>query len=79
MGRIITLPVHGMEVTLTGDGSGSVVSDLLQDPRYGSDPEWRAGVNAIENLVLAHALAGINVGSPIYVKGVELVVQALEG
>ena len=76
MGRLIKLAIHNMEVRLNGDGTGTVMSDLYRDPRYTSDPEWRAAVDAIENVVLAHALSGLNVASPIYCQGLDLAFKA---
>jgi hypothetical protein len=78
MGRLIKMALHNREVRLSGDGTGTVMSDLFRDPRYMSNPKWQAAVDAIENTVLAHALSGINVSSPFYVKGLDLAFRAVD-
>jgi hypothetical protein len=78
MGRLIKMALHNMEVRLNGDGTGTVMSDLYRDPRYTANAEWRAAIDAIENTVLAHALCGINVASPYYVKGLDLAFKAAD-
>lgn len=75
--KTINLPAYGMVVTLAGSG-GTIKSNLKDgDPADYGDAEYLAGVDAIESLVLAHAVAGIDVTSPAYLEGLETAVEAL--
>ena len=81
--KTITLPCHGIVVELTGDGGGSISSDL-HAPILGIDDfddremrEYNAAIDALESIILAHACAGINIESPAYIEGIETAVQAI--
>ena len=52
-------------------GGGTIESDL-RDGSKESDIE----VNALESLILAHAVAGIDIESPAYIEGIETAVDA---
>jgi hypothetical protein len=105
----IKLPSFGITISLTGDGGGSIISDLKETCPYCKDPDCtmncfefqehcsdrdleaqqvkqseryeflchRAAVDALESMVLAHAVAGIDVESPAYLEGIETTVLAL--
>ena len=76
MEKVIKTGVYGIEVTLVGDGSGKIISEL----RDGSDvpnKEYDAAIDAIESLILAHACAGIDIASPAYLEGVETAIEAI--
>ena len=82
--HILKLPVGGIVITLTSktdtvDGTphlgGSIQSDLKED---GCDLRCQGAYDAIESLVLAHAIAGVDVVSPAYLEGIEEAIQALE-
>ena len=60
----------GIIVTLE-DGGGSITSDLQEDEM---SPEYSGAVDAIESLVLAHAMAGIDITSAAYLEGIETAV-----
>lgn len=76
--RIISLPMcHNMIIHLEPNGMGSVISDLCRDPAYTANKRWGAAVDALESLVLAHACAGINVASPLYVDGLKTAIDAI--
>jgi hypothetical protein len=50
---------------------GKITSDLK-----GGNRLYRAAMDAIESLILAHACAGLDVASPAYVEGIETAVEA---
>ena len=69
------LPCFGIVVKVA-NGGGSIVSDLHQPPDPDDPDSWGydAAMHAIEAIILAHAIAGIEVASPAYVEGVETAV-----
>jgi hypothetical protein len=67
-----------MTILLEPSGMGSVISDLSRDPAYLGNKQWGAAVDALESLVLAHACAGINVASPLYVDGLRTAIDAIQ-
>lgn len=77
----IALPCFGIAIDLGpedpdhpgGYQGGTIISDLKDD---GDSPEVQAAIDAIETLVLAHAVAGVDVSSPAYVEGIETAVEA---
>ena len=64
--RTIELPCFGIKLKVAGE-VGAVVSDL--------DGEEFDG---IESMILAHAIAGVDVESPAYIFGIETAVEAVE-
>lgn len=78
----IKLDCFGIEITLTGDGGGSITSDLQESAQDGSAEEIRLTsdynlmMDAIESMILAHAVAGIDVSSPAYLEGIETACQS---
>lgn len=60
--------------------SGSIVkSDLGKDAdrHVQEDAAYVAAVDAIESMVLAHAIAGIDINTPEYLEGLEVAVMAV--
>ena len=72
--RTIDLDVHGFTLNVCSNGSGACVSNLHDE---NASAEWNASVNALESLVLAHALAGVDVEEPAYLEGLETAVEAI--
>lgn len=70
--KTISLPVFGIEVTLTGDYGGAITSMLHE-----GYSEYDAGIDAIESMILAHAIAGIDISSASYLEGIEIAVLSL--
>lgn len=69
---------YGIEVVLTKSGrswSGTIRSDLKAGT---SDVNYCAAVDGLEALVLAHAVAGINIGSRAYRAGVIAAAEAID-
>ena len=83
---VIITDVYGIVVNLTGDGGGSITSDLHEfisddssDDSSDDDAEQLAdynnAMNGIESVVLGHAIAGIDITTPAYLEGIESAVQ----
>jgi hypothetical protein len=83
MTAILELPAYDIRIELWGDVDANGVYDggelhsSLHDGEMEGDEEIRAAVDAIEALVLGHAVAGVNVVSPAYLEGLESAVQGL--
>jgi hypothetical protein len=82
MSNTIKLDCYGIEINLTGDGGGSISSNLHGIPIDSSyhEEELSARYNdmmdALESIILAHACAGIDVTTPAYMEGIETACQA---
>ena len=78
--KIIKLPVHQCIITLSDpDGKGryeggSIATDWKTTAA--EDVDYNLAIDGIEALVLAHAIAGVDVESPAYLEGIE---TALDG
>jgi len=90
----IKLPCYGITVFLTGDGGGSITSELhensegsFNDPNNLQESEderkdieaYNNAINGIESMILGHACAGLDITSPEYVEGIESAVQGCAG
>ena len=86
--EIIKLPCFGIKVILTGDGGGSVTSDLKEDIDSVEPSQFMQneidGINrfndmmdALESLILAHACAGVCIDGPSYIEGIETALQQI--
>jgi len=71
----IDLKVFGIVVTVVGDG-GSIVSDLKETDGLQADVAYNYAMHGIESLILAHAVAGVNIATPGYIEAVETAVNA---
>jgi hypothetical protein len=68
----ITIPCFGIVIEIIDNG-GKITSDL----KHANDKRTvQAAMDAIESLILAHAVAGVDVASPAYVEGIEIAVEA---
>jgi hypothetical protein len=79
----ITLPCYDIVILLDeGDGEdagrygGGTLTSALSEESGDGHPELGAALDAIESLVLAHAVAGIDVASAAYLEGIETAVDA---
>lgn len=68
MNKEIKLPCYGIVVKFSVGESGELESDLETDV-----PE----INGIESMILAHAVAGIDIESSAYIEGIETAVEAV--
>lgn len=81
--KIIKLPCYDIKVTLDGTmvGFGKIESSLgnHKEPFNSMDidgAEYNGAIDAIESLILAHAVSGIDIESPAYIEGIEVAVEA---
>jgi len=81
--RTLTTNCFGIVVTINENGVGEIVSDLYDhDLHDGKRPDPARenrldhAFDAIESIVLAHALAGIDILTPAYLEGIETAVEA---
>ena len=83
--RTIETDCFGIVVTLTGGRfpGGTITSDLHNlgdDPGMDTDPKdvlFDAAMDAIEAMVLAQAVAGVDITDPKYLEGIETAVQTV--
>jgi hypothetical protein len=69
------MPCFGITVCLE-DGAGTVVSDLLHGSVSADAMERSVYFEGLEQLVLGHAIAGLDITGPAYAAGVERAVLA---
>lgn len=77
MDKIIKLGLFDIIVTIPVKGGGRLVSRLKNDTDEVDDAQYRAAVDGIEALILAHACAGVDITSAVYKKGVLGAVSAI--
>jgi len=71
--KYIKLPCYGISIELDEENeTGTITSMLLEEGE--TDPS----IDAIESLILAHAIAGIDVQSPAYIEGIETAIDAID-
>ena len=86
--KTIKLPCYGIVIKLglpdpsntVAFKGGTIESDLessivIMDE---DDAAFSASMHAIESVILAHAVAGVDVTTPAYIEGIETCVQACE-
>jgi hypothetical protein len=73
--QTVQLPCYGILVNFASDGKGAIVSDLKEEDTE-ENREYNAAIDGIESLILAHAIAGIDITAPAYVEGIETAVEA---
>jgi hypothetical protein len=61
-------------ITLQGQG-GAIVNSTLK--KTGSTATEKSAIDALESLVLAHAVAGVNVESKKYIEGLRTAIDAI--
>lgn len=72
--RVIRLNAFDITVTVTPEGSGRIESSLHDESE---SSEAKAALDGVESMILAHAVAGIDVNSPRYLEGIETAVEAV--
>lgn len=80
--KIIELPCYKITIYLENADplrpgayrNGTVTSELHDDHE---SPVQRAAWDVVESIVMAHAIAGIDVTTPAYVEGVETTVDSI--
>jgi len=79
--KVIKLPVNNCIITLTKPdgkgrwGGGNIKTDWHSDIMGEEEVGYNGAIDGIEALVLAHAIAGINVESPAYIEGIETAID----
>ena len=78
----IELDFGDIVVEIDSTGVGTITSSLHED-QAGADEEegfqrYEGGVDALESLILAHALAGVDIQAVGYVEGIKTALEALE-
>jgi len=71
--KIIKLPCYGIVVTFAPGESGELRSDLSCP----QGTERGTPIDGIESMILAHAIAGVDIESPAYIEGIETAVEAV--
>ena len=74
--KTIKLPCYGIVVTFALGESGELRSDL-DNILFFDGTEKRLYVDGIESMILAHAIAGVDIESPAYLEGIETAVEAV--
>lgn len=65
-----------IEINLTGDGGGAIASTLkISDTE--ENEEYNAAIDGIESMILAHAIAEIDVASDSYKEGILTAIQSM--
>ena len=78
--KTIKLGCFGIEILFiekSGNKSCSIISNLHDVSLDEEKPtvEYTASMHAIESIILAHAMAGIDVSTPAYIEGIETAVE----
>jgi len=73
--KVINLPTYSIIVNINDQGGGGISSAELQDED--ASPEYKAAVNALLSVILAHACAGVDVEAPAYLEGIEVAVDSI--
>lgn len=65
-------------ITLDGEGSGMITESTLkvEDPER-EDTAYNHAMDGLEAVVLAHACAGLDVTTPMYVAGLKTAIEAI--
>ena len=72
----IELPIYGITVYLDEDRRcGTITSDLHSDD---DSEELTAALDTVESLILAQAIAGLDITSPAYLESIETTLEAID-
>ena len=80
--RTIKLPCFGIEVTIETDDKHKPISGVITNTNLKTDNEdeedelYNAAMDGILSLILAHAMAEIDITSVGYIEGLETAVNA---
>ena len=76
--KTIKLPCYGIVVTFAAGESGELCSDLSERSySLATDEALVSPFDGIESMILAHAIAGVDIESPAYLEGIETAVEAV--
>lgn len=71
----IILPCYGIVIERRIGYGGTIHSQLKDGVRKGS--RLAAAMDALESIILAHEIAGVDIATPAYLEGIEEAVQAV--
>ena len=82
MYNTIELPCFGIKVYLEKDGGGGSIETALHENPTDNSPEeiescaeYNMAMDGIESLILALAIAGVDITTPAFLEGIESAVQ----
>jgi hypothetical protein len=64
---VVTLADHAT------DKAGTITDDIHEE----YDTHYNSAIDGITSMILAHAVAGIDIESPAYIEGIETAVEAV--
>lgn len=66
------------EITVELKDGGGTIRSALRNPYSITEEhiEWNTRIDMLESVILAHAVAGVEVESPAYMEGIETAVEA---
>jgi hypothetical protein len=78
----IELDFGSIVVEINAEGVGTISSDLHEEQAGAEELEgfqrYEGGIDVLESLILAHALAGVDIQAVGYVEGIKTTLEALE-
>jgi len=82
----IKLPCYGITINRNVEARCGTIETNLREEDDGNDDVmlemdrkvFSSAIDALESLILGHALAGVDVESPAYIEGIESAVSAIE-
>lgn len=77
--KIYTIPDFGITVKVSSEGIATIESGL-REVMVGNEPPddiMTGSIDALESLILGHASAGLDIGSPEYVTGLRTCLEAI--
>lgn len=77
--KVIKIPCYDIVVTLDGEGHGTITSSLHDNNTVMTeeDVQYHAAIDALESIIMAHAVAGVNIESYAYLEGIEIALNAI--
>lgn len=79
MGRVITLlpdTAYTIKISMNDRGGAMLSSELHSDDP--DDEKFNAAIDGIESLILAHALAGVDIESEAYTNGLITAIDSID-
>lgn len=65
-----------IDIELPANGGGYIYSDLVRGNDF-AEAVYNAAIDGLESLILAHAVAGLDVESESYREGIETAVESI--
>ena len=74
MNKEVKLPCYGIVVSWDSE---TLVGDIKTHPNLVGKTAWSGEFDGIFSMILAHAIAGVDIESPAYIEGIETAVEAV--